>query len=314
MKSARIEDIESVHKRILATIHETPVLTSNGIDRETDRKLFFKCENFQKTGSFKFRGALSAITALTPEQAQRGVVTHSSGNHAAALALAARFNQIDCHVVIPEDAPEYKKNNVRRYGAHIYPCRPGMPSRESGVEKLVCAHGYALIHPYDDYNVIYGQATATLELLRQVENLDALILPIGGGGLIAGAAIVLAETAPATDLIGVEPELADEVRRSLEAGERLPATGRRTMADGLRAGVGKLNFELIRKHVRQVHTVTEKQIQTAMQMIMERMKIMIEPSSAVVLAALLSGDIDRKYQRIGTILTGGNTDLSRIKQ
>ncbi len=312
MKPHPIEDIYSAHRRILAFIHETPILTSSSINRELDRSLFFKCENFQKTGAFKFRGAMSAITALTEDQARRSVITHSSGNHAAALALAAKLNHIDCHVVIPEDAPEFKKKAAHRYGAHVNYCPPGMLSRQALAEDLVRSHGYTLIPPYDDHNIICGQGTATLELLRQVGSLDALILPIGGGGLIAGASIVLNEIAPATDLIGVEPELADEAKRSLDCGRILPATERTTIADGLQAGVGVLNFQLIKKHVRQIYTATEDQIRTAMHMIWQRMKIIIEPSAAVALAALLFSDIDRKYQRIGTIFTGGNIDLSSI--
>lgn len=312
MKPRQIEDIYSAHGRILAFIHETPVLTGSSLDLESGRSLFFKCENFQKTGAFKFRGAMSAITALTADQARRGVVTHSSGNHAAGLALAAGLKHIDCHVVMPEDVSQFKKRAAQRYGAQVHYCPPGMASRQSLTEDLIRAHGYTLIHPYDDYSVICGQGTATLELLRQVDDLDALILPIGGGGLIAGASIVLDEMAPTTDLIGVEPEFADEVKRSLDCGQRLSNTGPDTIADGLKADVGMLNFPFIRQHVRQVCTVTEEQIRAAMRMVWERMKIIIEPSSAVVLAALLCADIDLKYRRIGTIFTGGNVDLPDV--
>ncbi len=299
-------------KRIAPYIHRTPVLSSSSINNESGREVFFKCENFQRTGAFKARGAFSALTALSEAERQKGVVTHSSGNHAAALASASQTLDIPCTVVMPEDAPDFKKRAVMRYGAKVVICAPGMPDREATTQNLIRQYDLTLVHPYDDDEVIYGQASASVEFIEEVPHMDLLLLPIGGGGLISGAVLARDELRAATDVIGVEPELVNEAEQSLFTGKRLPATGKKTIADGLQAGIGERNYALLSNHDIDILTVTEDDIRLAMRVIMERLKVVIEPSAVVAVAALLTGKVSTSYQSIGTILTGGNIDIDMM--
>ena len=308
-----IKTVEHAAQVIQPLLKATPVLQSQSINELVGYQVYFKCENLQRTGAFKIRGAAYAVSHLCSNEKIKGVITHSSGNHAAALACAAKANELACEIVMPNDASQYKQQAVRKYGANLTLCAPGMPARQSAAEDLLTRlPGFQLVHPYDDYHVIAGQATATLEFIQQTRNLQTVILPIGGGGLISGASIVLRAMAPGTALIGVEPEVVDEARRSILDGQRHPATGKQTIADGLQAGVGRLNFSEIQRGVQEIVTVTEPQIQDALRLIVERLKIVIEPSSAVPLAALMSGSIRPPGERIGIILSGGNIDIDTL--
>ena len=311
-------DIPAAARRVAPFVHRTPTLVCGGIDRAVGRAVYFKCENLQKTGAFKARGAANALRSLPAALAAKGVITHSSGNHAAALGYAAAALEVSCHAVIPADAPAVKRDAAARYGAVIHGCAPGMAAREEMARQLIARHGYTLIHPYDDAAVVSGQGTATAELLAQAPPLDAIVLPIGGGGLISGAAMAIGQattaaaaatqTTPA--LIGAEPAAVSEAAQSLKQGRRLPATGGETIADGLRAGVGELNYEIIRRYVERIIVVGEDQITQAMAMVWRRMKLVIEPS--VALAALFADELPADYRRVGVILTGGNVDLGRV--
>jgi threonine dehydratase len=309
-----IQAIRSASELIAPYIHTTPVMQSRSLDELAGHRLLFKCENFQRTGAFKMRGAMNAILNLPESAASRGVITHSSGNHAAALAKAAAIVGVACHIVMPEDAPVIKQDAVRDYGATITFCQPSMAAREETVERLIQAQGMHLVHPYDDAAVIAGQGTATLEFLQQVQAFDALLVPVGGGGLISGAAIVLDALKKDIDVIGVEPEQADDACRSLQDGIRYPATGRATVADGLRAGIGKMNFNIMQRLVHQVVTVTEDEIRQAMQLIWERLKIVVEPSAAVPFAAVIANRLPSHYKTLGLIISGGNIDTAALVQ
>jgi threonine dehydratase len=275
-------------------------------------ELFCKCENFQKAGAFKFRGACNAVFSLSDEEARYGVATHSSGNHAAAVALAARLRGIPAHIVMPDNAPAVKKAAVAGYGGTIVYCAPTLAARESTLERVVRETGATFIHPYNDARVIAGQGTAALELLRDVSDLDVIMAPVGGGGLLSGTAIVTVALAPSTQVIAAEPEAADDAYRSLQAGKILPALDPRTVADGLRTSLGELTFAVIQRHVQQIVTVSEAAIIQAMRHVWERMKILIEPSAAVPIGVLLEKKIDLTGKRIGVLLSGGNTDLDRL--
>ena len=295
-------------------IHRTPVISSRSVNELCGCQVSFKCENFQRVGAFKMRGATNAVLNMKQPESVTGVITHSSGNHAAALARAARLADIPCHVVMPENTPGIKRDAVSSYGAQISLCAPSMEARQTLTEDIMQADaGLRLVHPYDDNDVIAGQATATLEFLQQVESLDMLVLPVGGGGLIGGAGIVLEALRPEMTLIGAEPEAVDEATRSLSTGKRLPPTNKPTIADGLQAGIGERNFLLIQRGVKQLLTVNERQIRDALRLVFERLKVVIEPSAAVPLAAILSGQIAVKGRHIGIILSGGNIDLDRMK-
>ena len=313
-----LPDIDAVQRAacsIKPYIHHTPVLSSRLINEMLGCRISFKCENFQRVGAFKMRGATNAVLNLEQPGSVTGVITHSSGNHAAALALAASLNDLPCQVVMPEDTPAIKQDAVRSYGAQVTLCAPGMAARQTITAEIMQRDsGLRLVHPYDDYDVIAGQATATLEFLQQVESLDMLILPVGGGGLIAGASIVVGANQPGAELYGVEPEAVDEARRSIMAGEPLAATGKPTIADGLQAGIGKRNFQLIQRGVKEIVTVSEGQIKDALRLVFERLKIVIEPSAAVPLAAISAGQINMKDCHVGIILSGGNIDLERMQK
>jgi threonine dehydratase len=304
--------VQEAHRRIRKLIHRTPVYTCRSIDDMCGASLFFKCENFQKAGAFKIRGACNAVFSLTDEEARRGVATHSSGNHAAALALAARWRGIPAYVVMPENAPGIKKAAVAGYGARVLFCKPTLEAREESLARVLERTGAAFVHPFNDVRVIAGQGTACLELGEEVKDLDAVITPVGGGGLLSGTSVALASLSPETAVIGAEPEKADDAYRSLEKGSIIPAGNPDTIADGLRTSLGHLTFSIIRKGVKQIVTVSEEGIVQAMRTVWERMKIIIEPSAAVPLGALLSHRIDLSGKRVGIILSGGNLDLDRL--
>ena len=305
-------DVETAFAVIHRFAHQTPVLTSESIDRITGAQLYFKCENFQKGGAFKFRGAVNAVMSLDDEAAARGVATHSSGNHGAALALAARTRSIAAHVVMPENAPDIKKKAVAGYGAEIIFCTPTLEARESALAEVVARTGATEIHPYDNSTVIAGQGSAAKELLEEVDDLNLVLAPVGGGGLLAGTALSVSHLAPDAVTIGCEPEGADDAYRSLQRGEIVPSTNPRTIADGLLTSLGRRNFAIIREKVEQIVTVSENSIIEAMRLVWERMKIVIEPSAAVPLGAILEGKITAQRKKIGIIVSGGNLDLENL--
>jgi threonine dehydratase len=307
-----LADIRQAAVRIKPYAHRTPVLTCASLNRLLAAELFFKCENFQKVGAFKFRGACNAVFALPDAAAQHGVATHSSGNHAAALALAARLRGITAHIVMPENAPAVKKAAVAGYGGRIVFCAPTLAAREAMLAQVVQETSATFIPPYNDPQVIAGQGTAALELCEDVAGLDAVLAPVGGGGLVSGTAIAVAALSPATRVIAAEPAGADDAYRSLQAGHILPSEHPKTIADGLLTSLGELTFAIIQRHVEQIVTVSEEAIVSAMRHVWERLKIVIEPSAAVPVAALLEKRLDPTGQRLGVILSGGNVDLDRL--
>lgn len=307
-----IDDIRGAAQRIVGHAHRTPVLTSTSLDVRTGAKLFFKCENLQKAGAFKFRGALNAVMSLPDAQAARGVVTHSSGNHAAALALAAQIRGIPAYVVMPSDAPAVKKAAVMAYGGRITLCEPTLSARQATADRLLQEAGAVLVHPYDDPAVIAGQGTAALELHEQVTNLDTVVVPISGGGLISGIALVTAAVAPRCAVIGAEPELADDAYRSLRSGRLEPAGRGITIADGLRATLSERTFGVISRFVREIITVSDEEIGRAMRLLWERLKIVVEPSGSVPFAAVLKTAENLRGRRVGVVLSGGNLDLDHV--
>ena len=307
--SIDIDDIRAAAARLEPWAHRTPVMTSRALDDRCGGQIFLKCENFQKVGAFKFRGAMNAVLQLDDDAKKIGVVTHSSGNHAQALALAGRLAGVPVCVVMPRTAPAVKKAATEGYGARIISCEPTLADREATVNRLISAHGYELVHPYDDWRVIAGQGTAALEFLEQVGPLDTVVAPCGGGGLLSGTSIVVKSLSPTTRVIGAEPANADDARRSLELGQIVPSEDPKTIADGLRTSLGARDFQTIRKNVDQIATASESEIVDAMRFIWERLKIVIEPSAAVPVAAILNGQIDAKGKRLGVILSGGNVDL-----
>ena len=305
-------DIEKAHQIIQKYIHRTPVLTSTGINEIVGGNLYFKCENFQKVGAFKFRGACNAVFSLPEEKAQKGVATHSSGNHAAALALAAKMRGIAAHIVMPDNSPEIKKQAVAGYGAAITFCAPTLQARETTLAKVVRQTGAVEIHPYNNFDVIAGQGTAAKELIEDAGDFDIIITPVGGGGVLSGTAISTKKLLPACKVIAAEPAGADDAFRSFHLKRFVPSENPKTIADGLLTSLGERNFKIILNHVDDIVTVTEESIITAMRMIWERMKIVIEPSSAVPLAAILEHKINIENLKVGIILTGGNLDLGRL--
>ena len=337
---ADLPDVNAVRhaaQRIRPWAKRPPVLASAALDARFGARLAFKCENFQRTGSFKFRGACNAVFSLSDERAAAGVATHSSGNHAAALALAAGLRGIPCHVAMPRNAAKVKLAAVAAYGATIERCEPTLAAREATLEAILARTGAVAIHPYDDFRVIAGQGTAALELLEAADDLDLVLAPIGGGGLAAGVALTVKALSPGTRVIAVEPAAADDAYRSFKSGQLQPSRAPCTVADGLLASLGERNFALIRRFVDDVVTVGEDAIIAAMRLIWERMKLVVEPSAAVPLAALLEGGINlaeapakgkgeaaatgrealpaRKLggqPRIGIILSGGNVDLDEL--
>lgn len=305
-------DVVAAHDRIRPHVHRTPVLTCSTIDQLTGSSVYFKCENFQKVGAFKFRGATNAVRSLSDEAAARGVVTHSSGNHAAALALAARQRGIPAYIVMPRTAPEIKKTAVAGYGGQITFCEPNQVAREAAAAELVRSTGATLVHPYDDDAVIAGQGTAAIELLQDYPELEAVLCPVGGGGLLSGAALAAKGTRATIRVIGCEPARADDARQSLAEGRIVPARPPSSIADGLLTSLSQRTFQIIRECVERIELAEEAEIIAAQRLIMERMKIVIEPSCAVPLAVLLHRELGLKGQRVGIILSGGNFDLSRL--
>jgi threonine dehydratase len=314
--AATIDDIREAAARIAPYAHRTPVMTSKTLDVMVGRSLFFKCEMFQRVGAFKFRGACNAIMKLPEEVAQRGVVTHSSGNHAQAVALTAKLRRIDSHIVMPKTSAAVKIRAVKAYGAQIHLCEPNTASRESTAQEVCQSTGATLIPSYNDPDVIAGQGTATLELLADHPDLDAIIAPIGGGGLMSGTCIAAKGVRRDIHIIGAEPKGADDAARSLAAGQLIPQTNPQTIADGLLTSLGELTWAIVRDHVERIITVSDEQIIAAMRLVWERMKIIVEPSAAVAVAVALSDDFKAiprdEISRVGIILSGGNVDLDRL--
>jgi len=312
------KEVESAYERIKEIVNPTPVMTSSILNEITASECFLKCENFQKTGAFKFRGAFNALSQLSPKQKKKGVITHSSGNHAQALALAAKLLGVEAVVVMPENAPPVKVVATKGYGAEIVVCGSHPTDREKTVASLIERYGYTLIHPSNDLKIIAGAGTAAYELIKKVGELDYVFSPVGGGGLLSGTAIATNGLLSSSKVIGVEPKNADDAYQSLKAGKIIPAKNPNTIADGLRTSLGGNTFRIIREKVDQIITVSEEEIVDAMQFLWERMKLVVEPSGAVSLAGVLSKQIDLRSKRVGIIISGGNIDLTdffaRIRQ
>ena len=306
------ELIEQARERIAGKVNLTPVMSSSTLDGLTGARLSFKCENFQKGGAFKARGANNAVFALPETEARRGVATHSSGNHGAAVARAAALRGIRAYVVMPDNTAQAKRAAVSRYGAEITWCAPTLAARESTVQKVIAATGATLIHPYDDLLVMAGQATAAVEFLAAVPTIDVLLAPVGGGGLLSGSAVAAKAIKPGIRVIGVEPAGADDAARSLRAGRIVPVEHPNTIADGLRATVGERPFAEIRRLVDDIITVSDAAIVRAMRQMWEVLKIVVEPSAAVPYAALLEAPTALRARRIGIIVSGGNLDLDHL--
>ena len=307
-----LSDIQSAHSRIKNFIHCTPVLTSRQLNRMFDCELYFKCENFQKVGAFKFRGATNAVLSLTDNKKKNGVVTHSSGNHAAALALAAGMNGVRAFIVMPENAPSVKKDAVAGYGAIITFCRPTLQSREETCRAIMEREGATLIHPYDNFNVICGQGTASLELLEEKPDLDIIVAPVGGGGLMSGTSTTAKGINGSITVIGAEPLNANDAWKSFKTGTLTPSVNPITIADGLLTSLSELTISIIKKNVDDILTASEESIISSMKLIWERMKIIIEPSSATVLAVIKENPGYFKGKAVGLIISGGNVDLARL--
>ncbi|MBI1817410.1 MAG: pyridoxal-phosphate dependent enzyme [Deltaproteobacteria bacterium] len=312
--AADLAAVRDAAQRIASVAHRTPMATCATLDALAGRSLFFKCEQLQKVGAFKFRGAANAVMKLSDDAAARGVVTHSSGNHAQALALAAKLRGIPAHIVMPRNASPVKLRAVEGYGARVIACEPTLSARASTAAAVVSETGATLIHPYNNPDIIAGQGTAALELMEQVPQLDAIIAPVGGGGLLAGTAIAAKGLSPSIRIIAGEPEGADDAARSLAAGTLIPQTAPNTLADGLLTGLGELTWPIIRDHVERVVTVSDAQIVAAMRLAWERAKLLIEPSAAVALAVALSEEFKalRDLNRVGIVLSGGNVDLDHL--
>jgi threonine dehydratase len=307
-----LDEVRAAARRIAPHVHRTPVATSATLDRELGARVFFKCENLQKVGAFKARGAVNAVLSLEEDAAAAGVITHSSGNHAAALAYAAGIRGIPCTVVMPEDAPEIKVEAVRGYGARIVFCR--RDQRQAACDRLRDEQGSVLVHPFEYPPIIAGQGTAALELLEEVPDLDVVIAPVGGGGLLSGTAIGVKGMRPRAEVLGAEPAAADDAYRSLRTGRLQPApSSPRTVADGLMTGLGRINFAVLREHDVRVVTVTEEAILEACTFVLQRMKLVIEPSAATVVAAIRGITDELRGRRIGAILSGGNTDFAWMR-
>lgn len=306
------DDVLAAHERVKPYIHETPVLTSTRLNEMTGAKLFFKCENLQKAAAFKVRGACNAVFGLTDAEAKIGVATHSSGNHALSLSYAAGQRGIPVTVVMPRTAPQAKKDAVIGYGGKIVECEPSTSSREAVFAEVVAESGADFVHPYNDPRVIAGQATCSKELLEQVENLDAVIAPIGGGGMISGTCLTISNVAPEVKIYAAEPLNADDAARSFKAGHIIADDAPNTVADGLKVPLKDLTWHFVKNHVTDIFTCTEDEIVEAMKLVWKTMKIIIEPSSAVTVACILKNPETFKEQRVGVIVTGGNVDLDKL--
>ena len=312
MKLPSLSDIQTAHSRIKPFIHQTPVMSSQQLNALFNCELFFKCENFQKVGAFKFRGATNAVLSLSPEEKSKGVVTHSSGNHAAALALAARMNGVKANIVMPENAPVVKKNAVAGYGAEITFCKPTLKAREDTTRMIMEKTGATLVHPYDNFNVICGQGTAALELLSETGDLEIIIAPVGGGGLMSGTSTSVKGINKDIQVIGAEPLNANDAYISFTTGKLTPSVNPLTVADGLLTSLSELTFSVIRKNVDRIFTAKEESIIDCMLLVWERMKIIIEPSSATVLAIVKENPGFFSGKKIGLIISGGNVDFRKL--
>jgi len=311
-KTLDLTAIRAAHERIRPHIHRTPVLTSERLNETSNALLFFKCENFQKIGAFKARGATNAVFALDDATARLGVATHSSGNHGAAVARAAKLRGIPAHIVMPSNSAKVKIRAVEGYGAHIVFCEPTEEAREAACAEVIKKIGATLIHSFENENVIAGQGTAAVELLEDVPDLDLVMCPVGGGGLLSGTAVAGKSMLPKIKVVAVEPQNVDDAAQSFRAGRRLVTEKKFTMADGLRTNIGEPNFAIIQRYVDDIVTVSEEAIVSAMRRIWETMKIIIEPSAAVPYAAIVERVIDINGKRAGIILTGGNVDLDAL--
>ncbi len=311
-KAIDVSKIRAAHERIRQHIHRTLVMTSSRLDKANGGSLFFKCENFQKIGAFKARGATNAVFALDESTARGGVATHSSGNHGAAVARAAQLRSISAHIVMPSNSAKVKVQAVEGYGAHVVFCEPTDRAREVKCAEVITRTGATLIHSFENEHVIAGQGTAVVEFLEDVPDLDLVMCPVGGGGLLSGTAIAAKSMQPKIKVIAVEPENADDAAQSFRAGRRVVAEKKFTIADGLRTNIGESNFAIVRLYVDDIVTVSEDAIVSAMRTIWETMKIIIEPSAAVPYAAIQEGKIDVVRKRVGIILTGGNVDLDAL--
>ncbi|MEP7134311.1 MAG: pyridoxal-phosphate dependent enzyme [Chloroflexota bacterium] len=304
--------IQQAAERIQPYAHRTPVLTNESLNQQVNAQVYLKCENLQKVGAFKFRGACNAVYSLSDAEAAHGVCTHSSGNHAQALALAARMRGIPAYIVMPNNAPTVKKNAVAGYGGQITFCEPTLEARESTLDRIRLDTGANVVHPYNDERVIAGQGTAALELLAEVPDLDVIIAPVGGGGLLSGTAIAAKGIQPSIRVIAGEPEMADDAFRSMKENKIIPSVNPKTIADGLLTSLGSITFPIIREHVEQIVTVSESGIIAAMKFVWERAKLIIEPSSAVAVGVLWEKKIDLRGLKVGVILSGGNVDLNKL--
>lgn len=313
MQIPNLADIKAAHERIKPFIHRTPVLNSEQINRIAGCEIYFKCENFQKVGAFKYRGATNAVQSLLEAELEKGVCTHSSGNHAAALALAAQKRNTKAYIVMPSNAPQVKIDAVRGYGAEIVFCEPTLQARESTLQTIVEKYGSNFIHPFKDTRVICGQGTATLELLEEQSNLEIIIAPVGGGGLLSGTSIAAKSVNPNIKVIAAEPTGADDAYRSFKTGELVTSQTPNTICDGLLTTIGEINFEIIKQNVDDIMLADDKQIVEAMLLIWTRIKIIVEPSCAVPLAIILNKKEYFQNTRVGVILSGGNVDFSKIK-
>jgi len=305
-------DIKKASELIRQHANRTPVFTSRSVNERAGASIYFKCENFQRVGAFKFRGACNAVFSLNEEEAQKGVATHSSGNHAQAVALAAKMRGIPAFVVMPENAPKVKVKAVKGYGAKVTFCESTLEARETTLEKVVEKTGAIFIHPYDNARVVAGQGTAALEFLEEQPDLDIIITPVGGGGLLSGSSISAKTLKPDISVIGAEPEMADDAYRSFKEGKLIPVEDPDTIADGLRTSLGKLPFDIIKSNVDDIVTVSEDSILDSMRFIWERMNMIIEASCAVPVAAVFDQKIQAKGKKVGIIITGGNVDLDSL--
>jgi threonine dehydratase len=312
--AASIDDIRAAAGRIKGVGHRTPILTSQTLDEMAGRKLFFKCENFQKVGAFKLRGGWNAVSMLSDEEAAKGVCTHSSGNHAQAVAFSAMKRGIASYIVMPNNVPDVKLDAVKGYGANIILCEPTLEARETTLDEITKKTGAQVVHPFNNPNVIAGQGTAALEMIEDLGTLDAIIAPIGGGGLMSGTCIATRSLLPETKLFGAEPAGADDAYRSLKEGKIIPQTDPDTICDGLLTSLGEYTWNILKDHLEAIYTVTDDEVINAMRLVWERMKIIIEPSSATAVAVALKSEFKalEGLEKVGIILTGGNVELSKL--
>ena len=312
--AASIDNIRAAAGRIKGVGHRTPILTSQTIDKMAGRKLFFKCENLQKVGAFKLRGGWNAVSMLNDEEAANGVCTHSSGNHAQAIAFSAMKRGITSYIVMPNNVPDVKLDAVKGYGANITLCEPTLEARKKTLDEIAKKTGAQVVHPFNNPNVIAGQGTAALEMIEDLGTLDAIIAPIGGGGLMSGTCIATRNLLPEAKLFGAEPAGADDAYHSLKQGKIIPQTNPDTICDGLLTSLGEYTWNILKDHLEAIYTVTDDEVINAMRLVWERMKIIIEPSSATAVAVVLKSEFKalKGLEKVGIIVTGGNVELSKL--